>query len=111
MSRGRLRPYCWSTLYSDLYNTNQRSGHYVDDGTYFKLREVGLRYTLDSSVLDRLGGGLGLESAALSVTGRNLYTWTDYDGYDPEVGGIIGTEDDFLYPNFRVITAVLELIF
>ena len=97
--------------YSDLYNTNQRSGHYVDDGTYLKLREVGLRYTLDSSVLGRLGGGLGIESAALSITGRNVYTWTDYDGYDPEVGGIIGTEDDFNYPNFRTITAVLELIF
>jgi hypothetical protein len=62
-------------------------------------------------VLERLGGGMGLESAAISITGRNVLTWTDYQGYDPEVGGIIGGEDSYQYPNFRTITAVLELIF
>ena len=96
--------------YSDLYSG--RNSHSVEDGTYIKLREVGLRYTLDSSVIERLGGsGLGVESAAISVTGRNIFTWTDYLGYDPEVADILSGVDAFQYPNFRTITAVLELIF
>ena len=51
--------------------------------------------------------------AALSLTGRNLLTWTDYTGYDPEVGDIVGGDDSAngQYPNFRTVTAVLELIF
>jgi len=97
--------------YSDVYNVNADNNHYVEDGTYIKLRELALRYTMDSSLLERLGGGMGLESAAISVTGRNVLTWTDYQGYDPEVGGILGGEDSYQYPNFRTITAVLELIF
>ena len=97
--------------YSDLYNVNADNNHYVEDGTYIKLREVALRYTLDRSLLERLGGGLGLESAAISLTGRNVFTWTDYQGYDPEVGGIISGADAYQYPNFRTVTAVLELFF
>jgi len=97
--------------YSDLYNVNQDNSHYVEDGTYIKIREVSLRYTLDQSMLSRIGGGMGLESAAISITGRNLLTFTDYLGYDPEVGGIVGGDDAYQYPNFRTITAVLELIF
>lgn len=107
--------------YSDLYNVNANNSHYVEDGTYVKLREVSLRYTFDAAQLERLGGGLGLESAAINLTGRNLLTWTDYTGYDPEVGGF-GTNnngtlngdafaDTYQYPNFRTITAVLELVF
>jgi TonB-linked SusC/RagA family outer membrane protein len=97
--------------YSDLYNTNSDNNHYVEVGTYIKMRELALRYTMDSSLLERFGGGMGLESAAISLTGRNMFTWTDYQGYDPEVGGIIGGEDAYQYPNFRTVTAVLELIF
>jgi TonB-linked SusC/RagA family outer membrane protein len=97
--------------YSDLYNVNADNSHYVEDGTYVKLREVSLRYTLDQGTLEKFGGGFGLESASFHITGRNLLTWTDYQGYDPEVGGIVGGEDSYQYPNFRTITAVLELVF
>jgi TonB-linked SusC/RagA family outer membrane protein len=54
---------------------------YVEDGTFVKLREVAVRY--------RLGGGLtrwfGAGDAEIRVAGRNLHTWTDYRGLDPEV--------------------------
>ena len=96
--------------YSVLYNVNSDISHYVEDATFVKLREVGLRYTFDRSLLDNFGS-LGLESAAVSVTGRNLLTFTDYMGYDPEVGGITNGEDNYQYPNFRSVTAVLELVF
>jgi TonB-dependent SusC/RagA subfamily outer membrane receptor len=54
---------------------------YVEDGSFVKLREVSLSYTLDRPWVTRhLSGGV-----ELTLTGRNLHTWTDYSGYDPEV--------------------------
>jgi len=53
---------------------------YVEDGSFVKLREVAIRYELDPSWL----GGFASE-AAVRLAGRNLYTWTDYSGVDPEV--------------------------
>jgi len=45
------------------------------------------------------------------VIGRNLHTWTDYQGYDPEAGGIMSRTDDFGYPNFRTLSVSIETIF
>jgi TonB-dependent SusC/RagA subfamily outer membrane receptor len=54
---------------------------YVEDGSFVKLREVSLSYLLDQPWVTRhLSGGV-----ELTFTGRNLHTWTDYSGYDPEV--------------------------
>ncbi|MFQ5536037.1 MAG: SusC/RagA family TonB-linked outer membrane protein [Gemmatimonadota bacterium] len=105
--------------YSVLYDVNDFSSAFVEDGSYLKLRELSLRYTFDSDQLARFFGGstLGLESATLNLIGRNLKTWTDFTGYDPEVGqasggsDAIGRIDNYSYPNFRTITASLELIF
>ena len=96
--------------YSDVYNVNSDNSHYVEDATFVKVREVGLRYTFDRDMLNNFSN-LGVESAAISVTGRNLLTFTDYRGYDPEVGGILSGEDSYNYPNFRTVTAVLEIVF
>jgi TonB-linked SusC/RagA family outer membrane protein len=60
----------------------------IEDGSFVKLRELSLAYTLDTDWVKR---GLGLTSLDLRVAGRNLKTWTDYTGYDPEtnLGGAI----------------------
>jgi hypothetical protein len=104
--------------YSNIYNVNEISSGFVEDGTYMKLREVSLRYTLDQQMLDRLiGGRFKLSQATINIIGRNLYTWTDFSGYDPEVGGnwggsdAVGRIDSYQYPNYRTITASLELVF
>ena len=49
----------------------------VDDGSFIKLREVALRY--------RLGKFKIFSDLNFSLTGRNLISWDDYKGYDPEV--------------------------
>ncbi|MEO5588534.1 MAG: hypothetical protein ABIS03_03020, partial [Gemmatimonadaceae bacterium] len=54
---------------------------FVEDASYVKLREISLSYTLDSPGLNRF---LGLGSIDLRVAGRNLRTWSDYSGVDPE---------------------------
>lgn len=56
---------------------------YVEDASFVKLREVTLSYTLPSSMVTRFARGV--RSAQLSLSGRNLLTFTDYTGLDPEV--------------------------
>ena len=98
--------------YQDLYNVNDNSSWFVEDGTFVKLRELSLRYSFDADMVQSwFGGALGLDGLSLNIIGRNLLTWTDYTGYDPESGGIIGRADNFGYPNFRTITASIEAIF
>jgi hypothetical protein len=57
------------------------SAQNVEDGTYTKLREIGLQYTLTGKFVTH---NLGLSSVDLRLAGRNLYTWTNYTGVDPE---------------------------
>ena len=56
---------------------------YVEDASFMKLREVTLSYELPSRLVSRLARGV--RRAQLSVSGRNLLTFTDYTGLDPEV--------------------------
>jgi hypothetical protein len=56
---------------------------YVEDASFAKLREVTLSYDLPNRYLGRLGGRVS--TAQVSLSGRNLLTWTNYTGLDPEV--------------------------
>jgi hypothetical protein len=53
----------------------------VEDGTFVKLRELSASYTVDWAPLRRVFS----QGIDLTVAGRNLFVWTDYSGYDPEV--------------------------
>ena len=74
------------------------SDGFIEDGSYVKLRELSLGYTLDNAWVRR---ALGLTSLELRVAGRNLKTWTDYTGYDPEtnLGGAIQNTRGYDYFN------------
>ena len=56
---------------------------YVEDASFMKLREVTLSFEVPADMVARFGRGV--RSAELSVSGRNLLTFTDYTGMDPEV--------------------------
>lgn len=100
-----------------LYNGASASSHFVEDGSYVKLREVSLSYQFTPEFLSDLGIGGAIYDAEFSILGRNLLTFTDYDGYDPEVSTDSADQpvnykiDDFAYPNFRTYSASLELRF
>jgi TonB-linked SusC/RagA family outer membrane protein len=66
------------------------SAQFIEDGTYTKLREIGLQYTFDGRWVTH---NLGLSSVDFRLAGRNLYTWTSYTGIDPEtnLGGAANT--------------------
>ncbi|MFL5546098.1 MAG: hypothetical protein ACJ8AQ_00960, partial [Gemmatimonadales bacterium] len=55
-------------------------GGFVEDASFTKLREVALSLTLPQRYAMRVGAG----SAILTFAGRNLHTWTNYTGVDPE---------------------------
>jgi TonB-linked SusC/RagA family outer membrane protein len=99
------------TYYQALYFTNSITSWFVEDGTYVKLRDLSVQYAFNRNQLQRFFGGLGMERLTVGLIGRNLYTWTDYTGFDPEVGGIRTGGDDFDYPNFRTVTARFDVQF
>jgi TonB-linked SusC/RagA family outer membrane protein len=69
----------WFTGNGGIFNGPTSA--FVEDGSFVKLREVSLGYTFDQPWVSRL---LGFSSMELRVAGRNLHTWTDYTGIDPE---------------------------
>ncbi|WP_318343014.1 SusC/RagA family TonB-linked outer membrane protein [Flagellimonas baculiformis] len=73
-----------TTYYASLYDVNQNNAFWVEDGTFVKLREVSLSYTLDKKILSSVASGF-FDSIRFSLIGRNLLTITDYKGWDPEV--------------------------
>ncbi len=107
--------------YDRLYGASglQPSSAFVDDASFIKLREISVRYRASRELLGRLPVARGFDGFTLSVTGRNLYTWSNYDGYDPDVGstgGGVGSAniarvDGFSYPAFRTVTLGIELNF
>jgi TonB-linked SusC/RagA family outer membrane protein len=60
---------------------------YVEDASFVKLREVSVSYDLPKRLAAQLGP---LKSLQLSLTGRNLLTFTHYSGLDPEVSNFGG---------------------
>lgn len=103
------------TFYSaGLYNGLVASDHFVEDGSYVKLRELSVSYTLGQNMLRSVGLARIASGVKVALIGRNLYTWTNYTGFDPEVTS--GSDfnfriDGFRYPNFRTITGQIELSF
>jgi outer membrane receptor protein involved in Fe transport len=56
---------------------------YVERGTFVKLRELTIAFDIPSALVRRVPGAM--RSAQLSLSGRNLLTFTPYTGLDPEV--------------------------
>ena len=102
--------------YETLYSATNKNNHFVEDGTFLKVREISLGYTFDRAQLNNLLGGSNvLNRVSFTVTGRNLFTFTDYSGFDPEVGdgddATLFRVDNFDYPPFRTVTGRLEFQF
>ncbi len=96
--------------YVALYATTSPSDYFVENAGYVKLREVSLRYRFGGRVLGAIRN-LGARDASISLIGRNLLTFTDYKGYDPEVGNAIVRLDSFDYPRYRTITSSITINF
>ncbi|GAB4247207.1 MAG: TonB-dependent receptor [Ekhidna sp.] len=90
-------------------NGNVPSSRYVEDGSYLRLKTLNVSYNLPSSVI-----GNTLRSAQIFFRGTNLWTLTNYSGWDPEVntgaGSPIEQGVDFLTaPQAKRITFGVNL--
>jgi TonB-linked SusC/RagA family outer membrane protein len=96
--------------YTALYAANLINEWFVEDASYLKLREVSVRYRFPR-IQDGLLARTRMNDMTLFLVGRNVYTWTSYRGYDPEAGTPLQRIDDFIYPQFRTVTAGVEIRF
>jgi len=94
--------------YFNIYNGNNVNSWFVEPGGFLKLRELTLRYDMPARALGRLRA-IGVRGLSVSLIGRNLWTSTDYSGYDPEVGSATLRLDDFVYPRFRTVTGSVTI--
>ncbi len=106
-----------------LYHANGTNNHFVEEGDYVKLREFTVEYSLGRERLLRMfGSTLGLHRVSFGITGRNLLTFTNYSGFDPETGrtsenATVGGDaslfrvDQFRYPNYRNLTGRVTIEF
>jgi TonB-linked SusC/RagA family outer membrane protein len=96
--------------YVQLYAANSPADFFVEDGSFVKLRELSVKYRLPSRFTTSLAR-IGAQSAALSLVGRNMLTFTKYRGYDPEVGTVLNRFDSFVYPRYRTVTGTVDITF
>lgn len=74
----------WPINLPETNNSNRRcSDRYMDDGSYFRLKNIQLGYTFPNKICK----SIKMEKIRLYVSAQNLFTITKYIGYDPEVGG------------------------
>jgi hypothetical protein len=84
------------------------SDSYVENGSFVRLRNIQAGYTLPSALF----GKSGIKSMRIYISGQNLLTFTKYQGYDPEVGGVglLGTGiDQGRYPVARMYSMGLKI--
>jgi TonB-linked SusC/RagA family outer membrane protein len=80
------------------------SSYYVEDGSYLRLKNVTLSYTLKATPFFKKTGVAGCR---FYVTGENLHTWTKYTGFDPELASyspLLPGIDNIAYPRSRTFT-------
>ena len=60
------------------------SDRFLEDGSYFRLKNLQVGYSLPKKLI----GKAGFENCRFYIQGSNLFTVTEYSGYDPEVSGV-----------------------
>lgn len=86
-------------------SSSSLSSRYLEDGSYIRLRNVMLSYSLPTMLI----GQAGFKNARIYAQGQNLWTWTHYTGFDPEMDAT-GSEF-FRYPVGKSVTFGVELTF
>ncbi|WP_051951465.1 TonB-dependent receptor [Flavobacterium sp. ASV13] len=88
------------------------SDRYVEDGSYLRIQNVTLGYSLPQDVLSKYK----ISRLRLYGSAQNLYTFTNYSGYDPEIGSfnqnvLLSGIDNGRYPVARTFLVGLNLEF
>ena len=96
--------------------TRRSSSRFVQDGSFVRLKNLALGYSLPKALLDNIN----IRKLRIYVSAQNILTFTDYEGYDPEVnyrtaGDTNGNRnlglDYASYPNAKSYTVGLNIGF
>ncbi len=93
----------------DSNNNRRASDRYIEDGSFVKIKNIQLGYTLPDSVNE----SIGFTQIRFFGQVKNAFVFTDYSGYDPEISTGIGDTgiDRGSYPQPRIWTLGLNLKF
>lgn len=91
-----------SNEYARINYMANRGHPYLEDRSFVRIQDVNFSYTFSKAML----GKLPLEDLRLYVSGKNLYTFTKWTGYDPENATSIGD-----FPMLRTFTLGIDLKF
>lgn len=91
-------------IYGDPNQNSRVSDRYIEDGSYLKIKNINLSYTLPKTVF-----GQNFNSVKIFVSAQNLVTWTKYSGFDPEVP--VNGIDNGTYPITRTVSLGLNIGF
>jgi TonB-dependent starch-binding outer membrane protein SusC len=97
-------------------NGNARtSTRFLENGSYLRLKNISLGYNFSSTRLNSWTRGT-VSSFRIYVSGQNLLTFTDYSGYDPEVGNRTGNSltngiDWAIYPQPKAVQVGIQVNF
>jgi hypothetical protein len=82
---------------------------FIEDGTFLKLREVSVSYSVSAPFIQRAG----FSSVDIRLAGRNLFTQTDYTGIDPEsnLGGATASRGNEYFNNPQSRSMVISFAF
>jgi TonB-linked SusC/RagA family outer membrane protein len=91
-------------------NNVYMSDRYVEDGSYLRIQNLAIGYRIPAKYLSKAK----ISTARVYITVQNLYTFTNYSGYDPEVGIFnnnfrLSNVDAGHYPNPRTFTAGVNI--
>ncbi|MDO5980260.1 SusC/RagA family TonB-linked outer membrane protein [Flavivirga spongiicola] len=89
-------------------NLFRGSTEFIEDGSYIKIRTINLAYNIPTDKVS------WLNNAQVYVNAQNMFTFTKYSGYDPEVSGYADGDlrlgvDNNVYPSTKVISMGLRL--
>jgi len=91
-------------------NRNRPNSYFVTRGDYIKLRYVKLEYNLNKDLFKTIKGISGI---SLNLAVNNVLTWTEYIGWNPELGNrgnpLNPGLDNLRYPNDRELIVGLKV--
>jgi hypothetical protein len=98
------------------YSGTNASSRYLSDASYLRMKSVSFGYSLPASVVERMK----LRSLRFYATATNLFTWTNYAGWDPEVSwlgtnrstttaNIMQGQDFYTAPQAQTITVGINV--
>ncbi len=101
-------------VYGGNQNASKPSSRYLEDGSYWRIRNIMLTYQIPPAFLTKLR----LTNASIFISGDNLFTFTKFSGMDPDTpgftypaGGSLAGMNDFKYPISKQYLAGLQISF